>query len=82
VVVTRSGAMPRIVGDAGIVVAKRDPDAMASAIRDLLADERRAAELAAKGRARVEARYGMERYVREMLAIYQELLPRRWPRAA
>jgi len=82
IVVTRSGAMPGIVGDAGIVVPRRDPDAMASAIRDLLADERRAAELAARGRARVEARYGMERYVREMLAIYSELLPRRWPRAA
>ena len=82
IVVTRSGAMPTIVGDAGMVVPKHDLDAMASAIREMLADETRAAELAAKGRARVEARYGMERYVRETLAIYSELMPRRWPRAA
>jgi len=82
VVVTRSGAMPGIVGNAGIVVPRQDLDAMASAIREMLADVSRASELAAKGRARVEARYGMERYVREMLAIYSELLPARWPRAA
>ncbi|TMB33667.1 MAG: glycosyltransferase family 4 protein [Deltaproteobacteria bacterium] len=82
VVVTRSGAMPAIVGDAGIVVSKHDLDAMASAIREVLADDASAAELAAKGRARVQQRYGMERYVREMLAIYSELLPQRWPRAA
>jgi glycosyltransferase involved in cell wall biosynthesis len=82
VVVTRSGAMPAIVGDAGVVVPKHDLDAMAAAIRELLADGARAAELAAKGRARVEVRYGMDRYVREMLAVYAELLPRVWRRAA
>ncbi|OLE53801.1 MAG: hypothetical protein AUG74_20930 [Bacteroidetes bacterium 13_1_20CM_4_60_6] len=80
-VVTRSGAMPGIVGDAGVVVPRLDPDAMASAIRELLADDAHAADLSAKGRARAE-RYGMERYVREMLAVYSELLPRRWRRAA
>jgi hypothetical protein len=30
----------------------------------------------------VEARYGMERYVRDMLAVYGDLLPRLWRRAA
>jgi L-malate glycosyltransferase len=81
VVVTRSGAMPAIVGDSGIVVPKHDLDAMAAAIRELLANEARAAELAAKGRVRVETRYGMERYLREMLAVYSDLLPDRSPEA-
>jgi glycosyltransferase involved in cell wall biosynthesis len=75
VVVTRSGAMPAIVGDCGIVVPKHDLDAMAAAIREMLANDALAAELGAKGRARVEARYGMERYLREMLAVYADLLP-------
>jgi glycosyltransferase involved in cell wall biosynthesis len=74
--------MPAIVEDAGVVVPKHDLDAMAAAIRELLADGARAAELAAKGRARVEARYGMDRYVREMLAVYAELVPRVWRQAA
>jgi glycosyltransferase involved in cell wall biosynthesis len=82
VIVTRSGAMPDIVGAAGIVVPKHDLDAMAAAIRELLADDARAAELAAKGRARAEAHYGMERYVRDMLGVYADLLPRLRRRAA
>jgi glycosyltransferase involved in cell wall biosynthesis len=82
VVVTRSGAMPAIVGDCGIVVPKHDLDAMAAAIREMLANDALAAELAARGRARVEARYGMERYLREMLAVYADLLPRVWRQVA
>src|SRR5438105_1539671 len=45
VVVTRSGAMPGMVGDAGVVVPNHDLDALASAIREMLVDEALVAEL-------------------------------------
>lgn len=75
VIVTRSGAMPEIVGDAGLVVPKRDPAALASAIDRVLADERLAAALGRAGRRRVEERYSMDRYVDRMVEAYARLCP-------
>jgi L-malate glycosyltransferase len=74
VVVTDSGAMPRIVGDAGLVVPRHDAVAMAEALQRVLADETLARRLAVRARRRAEERYGMERYVGRMLEVYQRLL--------
>ena len=74
VVVTRSGAMPEIVGDAGIVVPKRDPEAMAAAVNRLLADPALAVQLGHIGRERAERRFGMESFIRRTFALYDRVL--------
>jgi len=74
-VVTESGAMPEIARGAGLVVPKRDETALAAAIDRLLLDDRLAQELGEAGRARVRERYGIDRWVEELLAVYRRHLP-------
>jgi len=75
VIVTRSGAMPHIVGDAGMVVPKGNPAALAQAIGMVLSDRVLARRLGIAGRARVESLYSMELYVDRMLEAYRPFLP-------
>jgi glycosyltransferase involved in cell wall biosynthesis len=75
VVVTRSGAMPSIVGGAGLVVPKKDPDALAHAVNRLLADAALRARLGAEARARARAHYDLPRWVDRMLAVYARFVP-------
>ncbi|MGH9048259.1 MAG: glycosyltransferase family 4 protein [Acidimicrobiia bacterium] len=49
VVATRVGALPEVLGDAAVLVAPGDVDALARALRELLGDRGRRAELAAAG---------------------------------
>jgi glycosyltransferase involved in cell wall biosynthesis len=75
VVVTRSGAMPELVGDAGLVVPKRDPAALAGAVTRLLDDPRLRQRFGRAARRRAEARFGMERYVARVAALYRRRCP-------
>jgi glycosyltransferase involved in cell wall biosynthesis len=52
VVAYDEGAVPEVLGDAGVLVASRDPYALAGAIGSLLADPTRRASLAEAGRRR------------------------------
>jgi glycosyltransferase involved in cell wall biosynthesis len=52
VVAYDQGAVPEVLGDAGVLVASRDPYALAEAVGSLLSDPMRRAELAAAGRRR------------------------------
>ena len=74
VVVTRSGAMPDLVGEAGIVVPKRDPVGIAAAVNRLLDDPDLAGRLGHLGRERAEHRFGMEAYVERMVGLYRQVL--------
>jgi glycosyltransferase involved in cell wall biosynthesis len=76
VVVTQSGAMPDLVGDAGIVVPKRDPEALAAAVNRVLEDPDLASHLASLGRKRAE-RFGMDAYVDRMMALYRHVMDAR-----
>jgi glycosyltransferase involved in cell wall biosynthesis len=73
VVVTRSGAMPELVGDAGVVVPKKDWLALAGAVSRLLDDRTLAARLGEAARQRAEARYSMPRFVDDVIALYRQL---------
>jgi glycosyltransferase involved in cell wall biosynthesis len=73
VVVTRSGAMPELVGEAGLVVEKRDPRGLAAALNRLLGDGALATRLGSVARARAEERFGMERFVLRTLGLYQRV---------
>lgn len=53
VVAFDQGAIPEVLGDAGILITTRDPYAVADAIADLLADGVRRADLAHKAQRRV-----------------------------
>lgn len=58
-----------------VVVPPGDPGALAGAIEGLLGDPRRAARLAAAGRARVEAECNLDAYVAELRAVLAEVVP-------
>src|SRR5256885_17018118 len=75
VIVTRSGAMPYIVGEAGMVVPRSDPRSLAQAIGKVISDRVFAQRLATAGRARVESHYSMDRYVEQMVEAYRPFLP-------
>lgn len=73
-VVTDSGGMPWVAGDAAIVVPRRDPVALAAAIRRLLRDETLRCRLAACGQRRAEQWFRLERWTDRVIAAYEELL--------
>jgi glycosyltransferase involved in cell wall biosynthesis len=59
VVATDVGGVAAAVGACGVVVPPEQPDALADAIRALLADDARRAALAEAGRARVAREFGL-----------------------
>jgi glycosyltransferase involved in cell wall biosynthesis len=70
VIATDVGDARRIVGDAGVIVPPRNPAALAEAIRSLAADPVRRRQLGARGRARVEAQFTIERAAASFAALY------------
>ncbi len=69
-----SGAIPGVVGAAGLIVPEGDADALAQALRDLRDQSRLRAELIEKGRARFLAHFTHERIAAATVGIYQEML--------
>jgi glycosyltransferase involved in cell wall biosynthesis len=61
----------------GIHVPPRDPETLAAALRDLLADPEKRAELGAAGARRARQRYGFDRIAKSTRAVYAELAPAR-----
>lgn len=61
VVVTDGGALPEVVGDAGVVVRKGDPEALASAIGQLLQDPAHRATMGEAALLRARERFSWPR---------------------
>lgn len=76
VVSTDGGALPEVVGDAGVQVPVRDADALAAAIRDLLEDPLRRAELAERGRRRIDEKFCWHVTAGYMSNYYYQVLAR------
>ncbi|MFO7273404.1 MAG: glycosyltransferase family 4 protein [Bacillota bacterium] len=76
VVATRVGGLPEVVvdGETGFLVEPEDPEALARAIRALLADPARAARMGAAGRERVRKLFSAERMAEATAALYEELI--------
>ena len=74
VVSTDGGALPEVVGDAGIIVPVKNSQAIAKAVADLLdsADKRDAISLA--GRQRIENLFCWKRAANQMIDYYSQVL--------
>lgn len=74
VVATDGGALPEIVGDAGVIVPRGDAPALARALDGLLRDAGERARLGAAGRERILANFSWQVCAREMVSYYREVL--------
>jgi glycosyltransferase involved in cell wall biosynthesis len=74
VISTNGGALPEVVGDAGIIVPVKDHKAIAGAIQKLLGDDTLRAELAIKGRSRMLELFSWDVAAREMTQLYREII--------
>jgi len=75
VVGSSSGAIPDVVGDAGIIVPEGDAAALRRALETLLADPALRARLSERGQDRVQAHYAHAVVARELAALYRRLAP-------
>ena len=87
VIANAAGALPEVIGTdgmAGRLVPARDPDALAAAIRDVLADPARAAALGRAARARVERVFQWRDAAARLIEVFEETLraAHRRPRSA
>ena len=74
VVSSTGGALPEVVGDAGVLVPPADPEALAGAIGDLLDAPERAEALGWAGYRRVQAQFSWEQAARRTVAVYREAI--------
>ncbi len=68
-----SGAIPEVIGDAGVVVPEGDVGALAEALRRLASTPDLRAVIAARGRARVLAEYTNHTVARRLAAFWKSL---------
>jgi glycosyltransferase involved in cell wall biosynthesis len=76
VVTTTAGALPEVVGDAALLVAPGDHDALVAGLQQLLTEERRRAQLVAAGTARVVA-FDWARTADGLVDLYRRALAAR-----
>ena len=74
VVASGVGGVPELLGDAGILVPPRDEEAMAGAVRSLLADPDRRRALGAAARARVEGSFSLAQMQAAHITLFERLL--------
>jgi glycosyltransferase involved in cell wall biosynthesis len=82
VVATSAGALPEVVGDVGMLVPPEDPPALARALTRLLEQPSTRAELGARGRRRIESRYGWPQIAAATARAYAEVVAERRGRPA
>ena len=74
VIASTGGALPEVVGDAGMLVPSGRADALAAAIKQLLNDEQAQQRMSEAGRKRVEDKFNWEQAARKTLEVYQEVI--------
>jgi len=74
VIATRAGALPEVVGDAGILVPPADPQALAVAIIGLMDDPAKATALGHQGMARVHAHFSWQAAARRTVDVYRQVI--------
>jgi glycosyltransferase involved in cell wall biosynthesis len=74
VIATTGGALPEVVGDAGMLVPPANADALAAAIRQLLNDKQAQGRMSKAGKKRVKEQFNWEQAARKTLEVYQEVM--------
>lgn len=69
------GAIPEVIGDAGLVFREADPESLAGALRQALSDKGLRERVAQAGLARVE-RYSWEHVAEKTYQLYKEVMSR------
>jgi L-malate glycosyltransferase len=69
-----SGAIPEVIGDAGLIFPENNAGALTDCLRRLIAAPTLCAELAQRGIARVQAHYTQERIAQQTLEFYRQVL--------
>jgi glycosyltransferase involved in cell wall biosynthesis len=77
VIATTGGALPEVVGDAGMLVPPANADALADAIRQLLNDQRAQEQMSKAGKKRVREQFNWKQAARKTLDVYREVLTTR-----
>jgi len=73
VVATTGGALPEVVGDAGVPVSPGHPDALAAGISELFDQPVRAAKMGAAGRERILQNFTWPRAASALTDLYREI---------
>ena len=75
IVATRVGAVPEVVTDGGegLLVSPRKPACLADAMRRLIVDGKLRYRMATAARALAADRFGMDRFRREILTLYNDV---------
>jgi len=74
VICTAAGALPELVGDAGMVVPPADPGALFEALKAFLKDPDLASRMGNAGLARVNRQYTWEAAAQKTLSVYREAI--------
>jgi len=74
VVSSDGGALPEVVGDAGVVVPAKDPHALADAVAMLLDNPDLRNDFARRGRQRIGEYFSWEQAARQMTQLYAEVM--------
>ncbi len=74
VVATTAGALPEVVGDAGLLVPPEDPAALKDAIDTLLNDDALREELGKKGRERAVDNFSWPVAAENTLSVYRDVI--------
>lgn len=82
VVATRVNGVSEVVEDGvtALLVPPRAPEMLAQAVISLLINRELGSRLGAAARQQAQQRFGLERMVQEVEALYEELLSHRWSR--
>jgi glycosyltransferase involved in cell wall biosynthesis len=79
VIGSRSGEIPRVIGDAGLLFEESNVQELVACVRRLLDDAGLYARLATQGRERMLAYYTQERIARQMYEVYEEMMKSSFP---
>ena len=74
VIASSAGALPEVVGNAGILVPPGEPEPLAEAIKRLSEDKQLQRELGEAGRKRIQQEFSWEQAAKKTVEVYQGLL--------
>lgn len=77
VIGSSSGAIPEVIGEAGLIFPEGDATALAACLERLRAEPALRLELAQRGRARAQANYAQSVIATRTAAVYRRLFPGR-----